>query len=141
LRDRTRGDSILLVNVHIDRERYRNQVRSAELTADRIDAVRRPGEPVLVAGDFNAFRFMRPVRIVSREAGLTVAPGNGATYHFNRGLRLFPAVDHILFSGHWTVAATQTVRRRPAGIWPSDHFPVVVDLVWGAEDDQSVMEW
>lgn len=133
--------TILVVNVHIDRERYRNQVRSAELTARRISAIRRTGEPLVVLGDFNSFRFMRPVRIIGEAAQLSVAPGNGSTYHFNRGLRLFPAIDHVLFSEHWTADATQTVRRRPGGVWPSDHFPVVVDLVWSAEDDQSVMKW
>lgn len=127
--DRDRGTTLLVVNVHIDRERYRNQVRSAELTAQNIAEIRHAREPVVVLGDFNAFRIMRPIRIITGSANLTVAPGNGATYHFNRGLRLFPAIDHVLVSEDWRIGTTQTVRRRPAGVWPSDHFPVVVDLI------------
>ena len=120
--------SLLVFNLHIDRERHRDKLRSARLLAERITEIRRDDEEVIVAGDFNAFRFMRPVSIVARDADLTTAPGAGATFHFYRGWRLFPAIDHILYSDGFSATDTRVVRDRPGGIWPSDHFPFVVDL-------------
>ena len=122
------NSTILVFNVHIDRERYRNQLRSARLVAEQVNALRRPEEPVLVFGDFNALRFMAPVRIVTREAGLQAAKGIGATFHFYRGLHLFPAIDHILYGERWELKDARAVRMRPGGVWPSDHYPVMADL-------------
>lgn len=129
--DRTDGARYLFVNVHIDRSRYRNQLRSAKLVAKIVTQVRRTDDRVIVLGDFNAFRWMAPVRIVARNAGLTVLRGNGATFHFYRGLHLVPAIDHILVGPPLCAADTWTLRTRPGGVWPSDHYPVVADLFEG----------
>ncbi len=141
LRDRRDGRFYLVVNVHIDRERYRNKILSAELTADRIADIRRPDDTVIVLGDFNSFRWSRVVRIVADGAGLEVAPGDGGTFHFYRGLHFFPAIDHVLFQGNsqqadpagLTHQETRAIRSRPDGVWPSDHYPVVVDFAVTSE--------
>lgn len=138
------GRAFLVVNVHIDRERYRNQIRSSHLIVERIDAVREKNDTVVILGDFNAFRVSRVVRIINRGLGLQSAPPTGTTFHFYRGLHLFPAIDHVLYqpataprhaNSNRTVSEggiraihSATVRARPDGIWPSDHYPVVVDL-------------
>lgn len=126
---RRAGISLLVINIHIDRERHRDKLRSARLIANRIQTLRRADEEVILLGDFNAFRFMRPVRIIARETDLAVAPGDGATFHIYRGWRLFPAIDHVLYSERFIARDTRVVRDRPGGVWPSDHFPFVVDLV------------
>ncbi|MDA3948644.1 MAG: endonuclease/exonuclease/phosphatase family protein [Spirochaeta sp.] len=144
LHESATGRDFLVVNVHIDRERYRNQIRSARLTAERTAAVRRGGDTVVVLGDFNAFRFSRVVRIITGELGLQAAPTTGATFHFYRGLDLFPAIDHVLYysaaterragsdravpDGGIRVIRSEAVRERPGGVWPSDHYPIVVDF-------------
>jgi endonuclease/exonuclease/phosphatase family metal-dependent hydrolase len=144
-RDRQDGRFYLVFNVHIDRERYRNQIRSARLTAESVAAIRTGRDTVLVLGDYNAFRWSRIVRIVAEGADLEIAPGDGATFHFSRGLHLYPAIDHVLFErmDPRDSAATERARgpvlglshfrttvyrARPDGISPSDHYPVVVDL-------------
>lgn len=130
---------ILVVNVHVDRTSHRNQIRSARLTAERLGEIRRPGDEVILLGDFNAFRNSRVVRIASRgDAATAEGAPNGralvpvsphrATYHFYRGFNLFPAIDHVLVSGGLASTGARVVRRRPAGVWPSDHYPVVVEL-------------
>ena len=126
--DRTSEVSLLVVNVHIDNDRYRTMVRSSDLVVDRVAGIRRDGDRVIVLGDFNAFRFMPVVRRIAAGTGTAAAPGNGSTFHFYRGLRLFPAIDHVLVDTAFHVTASRTVRSRPDDVWPSDHFPVVVDV-------------
>jgi endonuclease/exonuclease/phosphatase family metal-dependent hydrolase len=120
--------TILIVNLHIDASSYRNRARSVELVVDRIGTVRRPGDEVIVLGDFNAFRFSRIIGIVERGVGVRAVPGDGPTFHFYRGIGLFPAIDHILVSDGVEVLDTKTVRSRPDGVWPSDHYPFYADL-------------
>lgn len=126
--DRRSGADLLVVNVHVARERYRNRVRSGRLIAERVASLRRPGERVVVVGDFNALRWMRSVRVVTSGADLAIAGTDGATFHFNRGLHLYGAIDHLLVGEGVTPLAVETVRERPDGVWPSDHYPVFADL-------------
>jgi len=67
------------------------------------------------------------VRIVAR-AGLRVAATAGPTFHFNRGVKLLPAIDHVLHSPEFEFSAIRVIRDRMEGIWPSDHYPVFVTL-------------
>ncbi len=135
LEDRNNGRRYLVMNVHIDRERHRNKILSARLTATRIAEIRRPEETVIVAGDFNSLRWSRVVRIIAGGAELEIAPGDGATFHFYRGLNLLPAIDHVLYQRRGeggTVGLIRlrmrVMRSRPGGVWPSDHYPVVVQF-------------
>jgi endonuclease/exonuclease/phosphatase family metal-dependent hydrolase len=62
------------------------------------------------------------------EAGLTVAETRGSTFHFNRGITVQPAIDHILYSRAFNHKNTRVIRDRIDGQWPSDHFPLFVTL-------------
>jgi len=85
-------------------------------------------EDIFVVGDFNARRGAETLRIVS-DTGVTFAPVAGSTYHLNRGLNLFGAIDHIGYWGSMTVSAGPFVLRdKFEGEWPTDHYPVVVDF-------------
>jgi hypothetical protein len=56
----------------------------------------------------------------------------GATYHFNLGLNLFGAIDHI---GHTSdaelVDAPIVVSDKFGDVWPTDHYPLVADFRLG----------
>lgn len=129
LRDREDGSRYLVVNLHIDRTRYRNQLLSADLTVERASSLREPGERLIVLGDFNAPAATGPVRRIRNGLGLNRAAGNGPTFHFYRGINVIPAIDHILYDPRLESRGSWTVRLRPDDRWPSDHYPVVADLV------------
>jgi len=95
--------------------------------AYRITSMEHPEDGLIVLGDFNAPRFFRPVRIVA-SAGLTVAESRGSTFHFNRGITVLPAIDHVLSSKAFAYKSTRVIRDRINGQWPSDHFPLFVTL-------------
>lgn len=128
-RDLEEGKQFYLYNIHFDYESRENRLRSAALLADRLEARDHPELPALVAGDFNAPWFFKPVRTVA-ESGLEVAPTTGSTVHFYRGINLIPAIDHLLFTPAFEATRTEVLRNQYDGVWPSDHYPVFVDLRW-----------
>lgn len=126
--DRQTGARFKVVNIHTDYASRDNRLRSAALVAERIKPWIEAGETVLVAGDLNARLGDRVMEIIEA-AGVTFAPVEGATYHFDRGLNLFGAIDHIGWAGPVAMASEPVVvRRKFSDEWPTDHYPVVLDL-------------
>lgn len=129
--DRDTGETFRALNIHTDFSSRSNRLQSAELVAERISPWIEAGETVLVMGDMNARAGARTLRIMET-AGVTFAPVQGATYHMNRGLNLFGAIDHIGWAGAARMASDPVVvRRKFRDEWPTDHYPVVLDLVLG----------
>ncbi len=84
--------------------------------------------PVFVIGDFNAIRGSTTLGILE-DAHVTIWPVQGSTFHFDRGLNLFPAIDHIGGSdGISPVGKTFSVWGRFDGERATDHYPVVGDF-------------
>lgn len=122
------GPPFQVVNVHFEYKSRSNRRLSAALVRDRIAPVIADDMPVILMGDLNALHGARTMDIL-QEAGLTFLPVDGATYHLNRGLNLFGAIDHIGYSPGLTPADTPVVLRQQfSGEWPTDHYPVLVDF-------------
>lgn len=119
------GARFRVVNVHFEYSSRSNRLQSAALVRDRISPWIAAGETVFLAGDTNARLGARTMRVIE-DAGITFAPVTGATYHFNRGINLFGAIDHLGYSGGVRLINDPVVlRRRFAGEWPADHYPVL----------------
>ena len=127
-RDAATGRAFRLVNVHLDFRSRENRRRSTELVAERVGPWIAAGETVFLAGDLNA-RLGSSLHERLEAIGLAFVPVAGATYHFDRGINLFGAIDHIAHGpGAAPVGAPAVLRRRFDGEWPSDHYPVVADF-------------
>ena len=142
LEDRRAERTILVVNVHLDHLNARSRRRSAELLVERLAVLRRPGDVLVVIGDFNTFAGTATLRTV-KSAGLAHALPRSPTgsFHFARGITLWPRIDHILISDELVSLEGGLVHRRfdagtdgrqtgaRSGGYPSDHFPAyaVVD--------------
>ena len=106
----------------------------AELVAERLAPLLARGTPVLLLGDLNA-RLGAPTVDILAEAGLTFADVPGATFHFNRGINVFGAIDHVaLGPGIALEGGPWVLRERFAGDWPSDHYPVAADITLSGPD-------
>lgn len=127
LRDKTTDRSFYIYNLHLDYSSLRNRLNSAHLVAQRVASREYNNDGVIVIGDFNAPSFFPAVRIVA-EAELTVAKTRGSTFHFNRGINVQPAIDHVLYSEEFVYRSTRVIRDRIMGEWPSDHYPLFVTL-------------
>ena len=125
-RDGTRPFTV--VNVHLDYSSRSNRDRSAALITERLAPQIARGEPVILAGDLNERAGSALVGALS-QAGLNFAPVPGATYHFDRGINLFGAIDHIATTRNVTIiSGPHVLRERYSRAWPSDHYPVTADL-------------
>lgn len=123
------GARFRVVNVHFEFSSRSNRQLSAQLVAERIAPWLDRSERVLLLGDLNARLGSATANILSAQ-GLEFAPVDGATFHFNRGLNLFGAIDHLALSQGMQLATPVTVLRRTfLGEWPSDHYPIVGDLL------------
>lgn len=128
LRHRASGRVITVFNIHLHFLDSGQRLRSARHVLTMAEAAQVRGDAVMVLGDFNARRNSRTLDLF-REGGFRRADARGATYHFNAGLHLFGAIDHVLHDAATALAAPPvTWRGGAAGRPPSDHYPVVVAL-------------
>jgi len=128
LRHRASGRALTVFNVHFHFLDAAQRLRSARQVLALAQTAQARGDAVIVLGDFNARRHSRTLQMF-RAAGFRRAGARGATYHFNAGLHLFGAIDHVLHDGATARAGRPvTWRRHSAGRPPSDHYPVVAGL-------------
>ena len=126
---RSGGPAFRVYNVHFEYRSRSNRQLSAQLVVDRVAPIVARGVPVLIVGDINAMYGATTMDIL-RGAGVTFDRADGATYHLNRGLNLFGAIDHIGYSEPWSaLGEVVVIRQKFDGTWPSDHYPVVQDLM------------
>ena len=117
-----------VVNVHTDFSSRENRSKSVALIAKRIKPWIENNERVFVVGDLNA-RHGSSLHKQLESVGVEFVKIKGSTYHFNRGLHLFGAIDHIGYTNNVTPVTEATVVRNKFGkTWPTDHYPVVADF-------------
>lgn len=126
--DRDSGAAFHVVNVHLDFRSTQNRRQSTELIVARITPWIAAGQTVFLAGDLNA-RLGSDLHEQLEASGLTFLPVSAATYHLDRGLNLFGAIDHIAYTGAATPAGPPIVYQQKLGeVWATDHYPLVSDF-------------
>lgn len=125
---RESGRNLTVFNVHFHFIDTTQRLRSARRVMHLAAAARARGDAVFVVGDFNARRNSRSLRIFY-DGGFRRTRQQGATFHFNSGLHLFGAIDHILHDTRAVpIGRTSTGTGQIGGVWPSDHYPVWTDF-------------
>ena len=140
------GRTALFANTHLDHF-FEHTMLLQAAAADRFLAERaRPGEPVFLTGDFNAYERSWPLRLLVGEplpglAGFPAAPlplrdawreahpgeRDARTFHaWGVGWTNDNRIDYILYAGRGVRAVASEIDRtlRPNGRFPSDHYPV-----------------
>ena len=143
------GRTVLFANTHFDHIFEHTMLLQAAV-ADRLLAERaRPGEPVFLTGDFNAYERSWPIlhlvgQPVPYLAALPAAPlpmrdawrdvhpdaRDARTYHAWGKWTNDNRIDYVLYAGDGVrpVAAEIDQTRRADGGFPSDHYPVRADF-------------
>lgn len=128
---------ILVVNTHLDHASADARAGAAARLAGFIRSARsdRPGEPVILLGDFNMTPddpAMQPLLDSVGGAGLRdVAPEDprgGGTFHGFRGRPDGRRIDLLLASREFAAASAEIDRTSREGRFPSDHFPLRATL-------------
>jgi endonuclease/exonuclease/phosphatase family metal-dependent hydrolase len=124
-----RGSTRLgVANTHFDSRGRAARLHSAAMLAEWLD--QEPDRPWVVLGDLNAVPGSPPLRLLT-EAGYVdaLAEATGGTEHGFTGAVDRTRIDHILVGPGIDVSAAWISYDRPLGRLPSDHWPVVADLV------------
>lgn len=138
------GPQFLHVNTHLDHISDRARVEGSALILKWLDGPEADGAPVLLTGDFNCEPSSK-ARGVFTNAGFSDAhlasvhaPAN--TFHAFRGEGFRgrgPSKEHridwvllrdSLRGERWSIEYYSIVRDAEPPLYPSDHYPVVVDL-------------
>ncbi|MDO3411958.1 endonuclease/exonuclease/phosphatase family protein [Saccharibacillus sp. CPCC 101409] len=137
------GSEIRVYNTHLDHIGETARIEGAKLVAAAMlrHKEQRPGSFGILMGDMNGGPSDAPLRYLRgelAEAGLapglvdayTALPGEvGRTFHdFLGGLEGEP-IDYIFAEAPLEVSRTVVDRRDFSGKYPSDHYPVIAELV------------
>jgi endonuclease/exonuclease/phosphatase family metal-dependent hydrolase len=117
---------VQVANVHLDSVSVERRLRSTTQLVGWLD----PEVPGIVLGDLNAGPDAPELQPLL-DAGFRHAlpAGAGGTAHQWTGRTDGPRIDHILVRGDIAVAGAEVQHPRPGGRLPSDHWPVVADLL------------
>ncbi len=145
-RDRATGAVFFHFNTHFDHRGETARRESARLLVRRIEAV--AGDvPVVVTGDFNARPGSEPIAIITGDgtntalrlvdsAEISEYPHHGPTGTFS-GFREQPKpgdgpIDYVFVKNDVKVVRHGTLSDTFDGRFPSDHLPVLAEVVVGA---------
>ena len=137
--DVDRDGSLWFVNTHLDHQSAAARLEAARLLVERIDAMA-GGGPVVVTGDFNsdggagspAWRVFEEAGFEDAWAAADPAQGDGGSYHGFEApvVQEQGRIDWILTRGPLRAQSAALVADHTGGQYPSDHFPVLADLIY-----------
>lgn len=127
------GKEFHVYNVHFEYSSASNRRLSSQLVVERMNPIIEAGETVFLIGDING-RFNSEAVGILETVGLDFSPIEGSTYHFNNGINLFGAIDHIAAtSGARLTGSPVVLRSKFLNEWPTDHYPVFADFEFGTQ--------
>jgi endonuclease/exonuclease/phosphatase family metal-dependent hydrolase len=135
-KDRESGKVFFFFNSHFDHQGKVARRESSKLLLQRIREIAK-GYPVFSVGDYNAEPDSEPMMILvqsgellnSYETTQTPPYGTSGTFHNYKHQGPFERrIDHILHSAGISVLKYGTLNETPGGRFPSDHYPVMVEV-------------
>ncbi|WP_202849476.1 endonuclease/exonuclease/phosphatase family protein [Clostridium thermosuccinogenes] len=144
-KDKQTGKEHFHFNTHFDHVGMTAQAQSAHLLLDRIKAIAK-GMPVVVTGDFNCDETFEAYKILTgagSDAGASkhecLTDAMQVSEHGNHGSRVTfhgledevnkARIDMIFVKNGIKVLQHGVLDDKPKGSYPSDHSPVVADIV------------
>ncbi len=139
--DRQTKREFLLWNTHFDHEIQLAREKAARLVRERVAALDTK-LPIILTGDFNAAGGANEAYKILTDDGFFADTWMTAKERKGEGLNTFNSfkaiqrngvrIDWILTRGEFVVDATEIVTFSRDGQFPSDHFPLVAKLRFGA---------
>lgn len=138
--DQRTGVRFMFFNTHFDHASENSRQKSAAMLRDRINAIAPAESPAIITGDFNAPHEQSETwRILLSADGLNdtwsraVERGKSMnTFHNYQGAYANGArIDWILTRSATAVVRAEILSFHQDGQFPSDHFPVLADVLLG----------
>lgn len=136
LRDKVSGSEFYLFNMHYDHEGVVARRNSSLLLLQKVREIA-GDKPVICTGDFNATPDSEPIKIILQDGLLndaystTQKPPYGTTGTFNSfrlDAKMQNRIDYVWTTSHFTVNKYGVLNDMQYGHFPSDHFPVMVNV-------------
>ncbi|WBX95829.1 endonuclease/exonuclease/phosphatase family protein [Chryseobacterium gambrini] len=136
-RDKKSKKEFMALNLHFDHIGNVARVKSSELILKKIKEINPRNLPVTVSGDFNLTEDSEPIKIMSQNMkdsfyhSETKHYGPKGTFTgFNVNEIPKDRIDYIFVKGFKIKSHRHINDRRENLLYPSDHFPVLVDLIF-----------
>ncbi|WP_428071588.1 endonuclease/exonuclease/phosphatase family protein [Chryseobacterium gambrini] len=136
-RDKKSKKEFMALNLHFDHIGNIARVKSSELILKKIKEINPKNLPVTVSGDFNLTEDSEPIKIMSQNMkdsfyhSETKHYGSKGTFTgFNVNEIPQDRIDYIFVKGFKIKSHRHINDRRENLLYPSDHFPVLVDLMF-----------
>ena len=120
-------------NTHFDHRGNMARFQSSLLIGKKLRELNIQKLPVILAGDFNAKPKQRPILYLSeiledaaQISESSVTGPTGTFSGFDTKAKLKDRIDYIFSSGFKISSYMHLDDKRPNGLWPSDHLPVVI---------------
>lgn len=138
LQDKKTKKKFYFFNVHFDHQGKVARLESSRLMIQKIKEIAK-GAPSILTGDFNAGRDAEPYKILAnsntiRDSYKDVSnpyENNSSFNGFKNDFKTTEVIDHIFISKQWKASKWGILTDTYFGKFPSDHFPVVVELTVG----------
>jgi endonuclease/exonuclease/phosphatase family metal-dependent hydrolase len=138
-RDRQTRKTFVHLNTHFDHRGEKARLESAKLLAAKTAEIG-GGKAFVVTGDFNARESTDVYRTLAGGAAPLLfdaryrsrTPHTGPLSTFNEFKELVPGmtIDHIFVGRKTRVIRHAAIDDRPGGLWPSDHLPVLAEIIF-----------
>jgi endonuclease/exonuclease/phosphatase family metal-dependent hydrolase len=124
-----RGDSVLgVANTHFDHRGPESRRESAALLAGWLEV--ETDRPWVITGDLNAVPSSPALRVLHDAGWVDTLPVDaGGTEHAFTGAHDRTRIDYVLTGPGVRCTSAWIGHERPRGRLPSDHWPVIADLV------------
>lgn len=143
LYDKKNNRNVIVFNTHFDHIGSEARRESSQLIIQKIDEIA-DGDPVILIGDFNATEEDDPYKVITRsDIGPAEPVLNDGFYHsvyghhgptstWNGFRNIIPdrRIDYIFVDSSLTVKQHAILADNRDGSFPSDHLPVVADIVF-----------
>ena len=135
-RDNQTGIEFFVYNTHLDHVSQFARENSIKLILDTL-RIMTSGSPVILMGDFNSEED-NPVYKMIKDFGLkdayreikSVSDSMDLTFHGWQNEKGLSRIDYIFVSPDFQVRNARVIKSKVNGIYPSDHFPVVTEIVF-----------
>lgn len=134
-KDKKSKKEFLAMNIHFDHVGNVARVKSADLILKKAKEMNPKNLPVILSGDFNLTEESEPVKILSAQLKDTYYHSEKKHYGpvgtftgFNINEIPQNRIDYIFVKGFTIKSHRHINDRRENLLYPSDHFPVLVDL-------------
>ncbi|MDN4164997.1 endonuclease/exonuclease/phosphatase family protein [Cytophagales bacterium LB-30] len=134
LEQKSSGRKVFVMNTHFDHVGQQARAESASLILKKAEELNTDHLPLIVMGDMNATATQKPIQLFSNKLLNTenladikmLASGTFNAFQWDTSPQ--NTIDYIFINNRWKVIRYGVITQSDVQRYPSDHFPVIVEL-------------